>query len=135
MDPRPPVLCVEEPENGIYPARFRALLDLLREATTRSHEEQTREHYERIKRDKNQGSLFVLDNQLPTQILLTTHSPVALAALRSRPEHLRFVDMVRRNGERVTRARTVGKTGRTSVSPREIDTLLQSTAVESEEPA
>ena len=46
--------------------------------------------------------------------------------------------MVRRDGERVTRVRTVGKPaagdrGRLTVSPREIDALLQ--AVESEESA
>jgi predicted ATPase len=111
----PSMLCVEEPENGIYPGRLRALLDLLGEATTRREA-----------------------NQLPTQVLLTTHSPVALAALRGHPEHLRFVDMVRRNGQRVTRVRTVGKPaageqGRSTISPREIDALLQ--AVQSEEPA
>jgi predicted ATPase len=111
MDPRPYVLCVEEPENGIYPGRLRALLALLRDVTATA---------------------------LPTQTILTTHSPVALAALRPRPQHLRFVDMVRRGGERVTRVRNVGKPGaedrgRGAISPREIDLLLE--AVQSEEPA
>lgn len=78
------------------------------------------------------------ESTLPVQILLTTHSPVALAALRAHPQHLRFIDMVRRNGERVTRVRCVGKPaagdhGRSMVSPREVDALLQ--AVESEESA
>jgi hypothetical protein len=137
MKPRPFLLCIEEPENGIYPGRLRALLDLLLEATTRNHEEEAREEFE-----ETQGSVVGINvdeisvNQLPTQIILTTHSPVALAALRSSPQHLRFVDMVRRDGERVTRVRMVGKPGerdRLSISPREIDRLLQS--AESEQPA
>jgi predicted ATPase len=134
MDPRPYILCIEEPENGIYPGRLRALLDLLLEATSRSYEEEAREMQESRKH-------VITQNQLPTQIILTTHSPVALAALRSRPQHLRFLDMVRRNGERVTRVRTVGKPtagdrGRSVIALREIDTLLQSTEVaESEPPA
>ena len=137
MKPRPFLLCIEEPENGIYPARLRALLDLLLEATTRNHEEEAREALEETRRGLPGvpvGSTTI--NQLPTQIILTTHSPIALAALRSRPQHLRFVDMVRRNGERVTRVRTVGKPSdrdRLTISPREIDRLLQ--AVESEQPA
>ncbi len=65
----------------------------------------------------------------PAQLILTTHSPVVLAALRSRPEHLRFVDLVRRDGQLVTRARPVGTTagpdrGRLTVSLREIDEIL-----------
>jgi predicted ATPase len=132
--PRPPLLCIEEPENGIYPARLRALLDLLRDATTRTHEDQARDVFESA-REQIGNVTGYWGQQLPTQILLTTHSPVALAALRTRPEHLRFVDMVRRNGERVTRVRTVGKSSRTALSPREIDTILESVIVESEEPA
>jgi predicted ATPase len=136
IEPRSYMLCIEEPENGIYPGRLRALLALLREATTRSHEEEVRERFEEAKRAI--GARRIPTNQLPTQILLTTHSPVALAAFRSRPQHLRFVDMVRRGGERVTRVRSVGKPGagergRLTISPREIDMLLH--AVESEEPA
>jgi predicted ATPase len=137
MEPRPYLLCIEEPENGIYPGRLRALLDVLQEATTRGHEDEAREKLEESRRELGGEPAYIHTNQLPTQILLTTHSPVALAALRSRPQHLRFVDMVRRNGERVTRVRTVGKPiagehGRLTISPREIDALMQ--AVESEEP-
>jgi predicted ATPase len=137
MRPRPYMLCIEEPENGIYPGRLRALLEVLREATTRDTEEETREQWEEARREYS-GVTGILVNQLPAQILLTTHSPVALAALRAHPQHLRFIDMVRRNGERVTRVRTVGKPaagdhGRLTISPREIDALLQ--AVESEESA
>ena len=45
MRPRPYMLCIEEPENGIYPGRLRALLEVLREATARSHEEErVKEH-------------------------------------------------------------------------------------------
>ena len=63
-----------------------------------------------------------------------------LAALRERPEHLRFVDAVRRDGHRVTRVRTVASARaggpvdhRLTVSPREIDLLLDTAT--SEEPA
>jgi predicted ATPase len=134
----PSMLCIEEPENGIYPARLRALLELLRDATTQTHEEEAREAFEMHfdEERRNLGAVGITKNQLPTQVLLTTHSPVALATLRSRPQHLRFVDMVRRNGERVTRVRTVGQPGagepgRFTISPREIGALLQ--AVESSE--
>ncbi len=134
--PRPYMLCVEEPENGIYPGRLRALLELLREATTRDHEEEVREEFEDSRREYNCEG--IMTNQLPTQVILTTHSPVALAPLRARPQPLRFIDMVRRNGERVTRARTVGKPGpgdhgQLTIAPREIDRILQ--AVELEVPA
>jgi len=54
------------------------------------------------------------------------------------PEHLRFVDAVRRDGHRVTRVRTVGPAaptdhGRFTVSPREIDLILN--ASQSEDPS
>ncbi len=63
------------------------------------------------------------------QVLLTTHSPVALAALRSEPQHLRFIDMVIRDGWRVSRARAVAPQVSRSdasrlVSVKEIDRLL-----------
>jgi predicted ATPase len=132
MRPRPHALCIEEPENGIYPGRLRALLDLLQEATERSAEDAAREAFEERRRELPELSGMIV-NQLPTQILVTTHSPIALAAFRSRPEHLRFVDMVRRNGHRVTRLRTVGESGRSSVAPREIDTLLQAVEVKGED--
>lgn len=127
-DPRPSVLAIEEPENGIYPGRLRALLDLLREATTCTHEEEAKRALEQF-RTEIPSVLGIDRNQLPTQILLTTHSPVALAALRASPVHLRLVDMVRRAEGRVTRARSVGAPGATDptrlrVSLKEIDALL-----------
>jgi hypothetical protein len=64
---------------------------------------------------------------LPTQILLTTHSPLLLAALRQHPRDLRFIDVVHRDRRRVTRSRTVGGSGdprHLTVSLREIDELL-----------
>lgn len=97
-------ICIEEPENGIYPRRLRDLLTLLHERT-----------------------LPLEGGPLPPQIILTTHSPVAIAALRHAPECIRFVDTVRRNGERVTRVRRLGTGedhGRTTISPREIEELL-----------
>jgi predicted ATPase len=108
LEPRPSVIGIEEPENGVYPGRLRKLIDYLQEIAAQGGEGGTP----------------------PTQLILTTHSPVVLAALRSRPEHVRFVDLVRRDGQLVTRARTVGTTsapdrGRLSISLREIDELLQ----------
>lgn len=100
----PKIICIEEPENGIYPRRLRDLLKILRERT------QPRE-----------------GEPLPPQIILTTHSPVAISALRDTPECIRFIDTVRRNGQRVTRVRRLGSAedhGRTTVSVREIEELL-----------
>lgn len=103
--PRAPrTICIEEPENGIYPRRLRDLLQLLH-ARTRPREGQ----------------------RLPPQVIVTTHSPVAIAALKDSPECVRFVDTVRRNGQRVTRVRKIGTGedhGRTTVSPQEIAELL-----------
>lgn len=137
LDPRPHLVCIEEPENGIYPGRLRALLDLFREETIRAHDDtEALAQFDAILQQEQASGLST--NMLPTQILLTTHSPVILSALRKHPRHLRFVDMVRREGHRVTRVRTVGRPepgdhGRTTVSPREIDLLLD--AAQSEEPA
>jgi predicted ATPase len=113
VEPRPVVIGVEEPENGVYPGRLRKLLDYMQEIAAQG--------------DEHGAS--------PTQLVLTTHSPVVLAALRSRPELLRFVDLVRRDGQLVTRARTVSPTldpdhARSSIALREIDELLH--AVDSE---
>ena len=115
-------MCIEEPENGIYPGRLRALIGLLRDEAGRTHDDP--ESLEAQTKEPSAGL-----NQLPTQILLTTHSPVILAALRAHPQHLRFVDTVRRDGHRVTRTRPVGlpgtsQPGRDVVSPREIDLIL-----------
>lgn len=120
VEPRPTIVGVEEPENGIYPGRLRTLLSLLREIATSGDEASP-------------------DSAQPaTQILLTSHSPVVLAALRDRPEHLRFMDLVRRDGQLVTRARTVGALeapgdGARIVSLREVDALLQAASSEAAE--
>lgn len=103
LEPRPQLVGIEEPENGIYPGRLLALVELLRKEAATS------------------------TGVLPTQILLTTHSPLILAALREHSEHLRFIDTVHRDHRRVTRARKVGQSGdprHLYVSTREIDQLL-----------
>ncbi|UQA60076.1 AAA family ATPase [Polyangium aurulentum] len=134
---RAPILGIEEPENGIYPGRLRALLDLLREESGRRQDDP--EILTPLQADIHAlGLARIVSNLLPTQILLTTHSPVVLAALHSHSKHLRFVDMVRRNGERVTRVRTVGDVkapgeGRLHISPREIDMLLHASTSTEEE--
>ena len=107
VEPRPVMIGVEEPENGVYPGRLRKLLEYMQEIAAQGDE----------------------DGASPTQLVLTTHSPVVLAALHSRPELLRFVDLVRRDGQLVTRARTVSPTldpdrARSSIALREIDELL-----------
>jgi predicted ATPase len=107
-EPSLSLIGIEEPENGVYPGRLRALLSFLQETAP------------------------------PPQILLTSHSPVVLAALRAAPERLRFIDLVRRDGQLVTRARTVAPTadrnrGRFTISLREIDALLEAADSEAAE--
>ncbi|AUX20365.1 hypothetical protein SOCEGT47_008340 [Sorangium cellulosum] len=120
VEPRPSILGIEEPENGIYPGRLRTLLSLLREIAT-------------------SGDEASLDPaQRATQLLLTSHSPVVLAAFRDSPEHLRFMDLVRRDGRLATRARAVGELkapgdGAHVVSLREVDALLQAAGSEAAE--
>jgi energy-coupling factor transporter ATP-binding protein EcfA2 len=133
VEPCPSVLAIEEPENGVYPGRLRALLDYLREATQRPHAEPAG--------DVETGEPSSADaadqprSMSSPQVLLTSHSPVVLAALRAAPQHLRFIDLVRRDGQLVTRARPVAQAagpdrGRSTISLREIDALLH--AAESE---
>jgi predicted ATPase len=81
-EPHPSVLAIEELENGIYPGRLRRLLSILRD--------------------------IVVQDGKP-QILLTSHSPVVVAAFRDKPQSLRVVDIVVRDGKRDTRIRPVGK--------------------------
>jgi predicted ATPase len=112
VEPRSSVISVEEPENGVYPGRLRKLVDYLRATTIPS---------DRV--------------EIPPQIIVTTHSPVLVAALRSQPEHLRVVDLVRRDGQLVSRARAVGPItspdqGRRVASLREIDELLHAADAE-----
>lgn len=106
------IICVEEPENGIYPGRLRRLIDLLRDVT-------------------RPEPWIAGEVARPTpQILITTHSPVFLAALRQQPDSLRYVDAVVRDGQRLTRARRVGQPSRTERSTMigvdEIDAILHS---------
>jgi predicted ATPase len=109
VEPRPTIVGIEEPENGIYPGRLRKLLSLLPEIT--------------------EGA---------TQLLITTHSPVVVAAFRDKPEHLRFVSLLFRDGNRVTWARKVGKPQKASdgaylASFREVDALLDAARIEAAE--
>jgi predicted ATPase len=118
VEPRPSLIGIEEPENGIYPGRLLALVDVLRQEATRRQDE------EPGWAAADPGSTDLL----PTQILLTTHSPLLLAALRQHPQYLRFIDVVHRDHRRVTRARAVGRSTSDHrhlvVSSREIDELL-----------
>ncbi|WP_437738899.1 AAA family ATPase [Sorangium sp. So ce1335] len=108
------LIAVEEPENGIYPGRLRALVDKLVDATT------------------PRGDV------LPPQVLLTSHSPAILAALHGRPESLVFADLVRRGDDlRSTRMRPVragdgAERDPSTVSLREIERILDAARPEDE---
>lgn len=103
-------ICVEEPENGIFPGRLRRLIDLLRDVTSsdawRSGE----------------------SDVMSPQVIVTTHSPIFLTALRDHPECLRYVDLVRKDRRLVTRARPLATTGAhepgTHVTFAEIEAVL-----------
>ncbi len=108
------VVCIEEPENGIYPGRLARLIDLLRELTDPSAwcTQQT--------------------TIPPPQVILTTHSPVALDALRDHRDVIRFIDTIWRDGVRSTRARRIVEDAAladrmTEASVREIEMRLRST--------
>ncbi|WP_043618486.1 AAA family ATPase [Nonomuraea candida] len=101
------LLMVEEVENGLHPSRLGRLLDRISQRVGRS------------------GRLW-------RQVILTTHSPVAVSALYgTAPESLVFLDSVWRTGggnprSRVTVAKPVRQEGEpgTFVSPRQVRTYL-----------
>jgi predicted ATPase len=75
------VICMEEPENGIHPARIPAILDLLREMA--------------VDTDEAVGA----DNPL-RQVIINTHSPSVIKALN--PNELVVASSVRWNNQNVT---------------------------------
>lgn len=105
------VLMFEEPENGLHPTRVPQLLSRLRGRTS-----------DPAKLTSGNGR----------QTLVTTHSPVALAAaLEDAPESVVFLDTVTRFGDglpprRLTRARKVADSGErgTFVTPLEVRKYL-----------
>ncbi len=109
-------ICIEEPENGIFPGRLRRLIDLLREVTSAESMASWRA-----------GECV----SSPPQVLVTTHSPVFLAALRDHPRALRYVDLVRKDHRIVTRARALPGGGTekpgSRVSLAEIEAVLGGT--------
>lgn len=132
--PAASTIAIEEPENGIYPGRLRALLDLVREAADRPGSSAPPEGVAGSADEDDEEPDSIAASP---QILLTSHSPVVLAAMRDDPGCLRFIDMVRRNGHLSTRARGVGAPGSgergTVVSLREIDALLSVATTEAAE--
>jgi len=104
------IVCIEEPENGIYPGRLRRLIDLLREATSAAA-----------------WRASTVDRP-PPQVIVTTHSPVFLTALKDHPQAIRYIDVIRKDRCRVTRARPLatgpGVDPAKLVSLREIDAVL-----------
>lgn len=85
------LLCFEEPENGIHPARLRALLERLQELVTDPRDVDAR------------GPLY--------QLIMNSHSPVVLNVLRKYPHIVKFADMMTSPGDettgRTTRIRSV----------------------------
>jgi len=64
------LICFEEPENGVHPARLRQLVQCLRDMVTVP------------------GDEIPVDNPAPlSQLLVNSHSPVVLAALVDRERH------------------------------------------------
>jgi predicted ATPase len=108
------VIAIEEPENGIYPGRLRALMKKLEAATSPT------------------------TNRMPPQVILNSHSPSLVAALSHRPECLVFADLVRlRDGLRSTRMRHVRTDDaetrdHRTVSPNEIEQYLDTARPEEE---
>lgn len=108
------LIALEEPENGIYPGRLRALIEKLLDATTKE------------------------GDALPPQVLLTSHSPTILAALHERPEALLLADLIRHGTDlRSTRMRLVRPesglpSDRTVASMREIERILDAARPEEE---
>ena len=104
------VTCIEEPENGIYPGRLRRLIDLLREATLAT------------------AWRASMGGPPPPQVIVTTHSPVFLTALKDHPQAMRDIDVIRKDRYRVTRARPLatspGADPTKQVLPREIEAVL-----------
>jgi hypothetical protein len=126
--PKPLLLGIEEPENGVYPGKLRALLELLQESLSPAGAPPAGGA-------EGGASSAQMRPRFGTQLVLTTHSPVVLAALRSTPECLRFLDLVRHDGQLVTRARKVAPSitpaqARDFVSVREVDRLLNSLKAE-----
>jgi predicted ATPase len=97
------LIAIEELENGIYPGRFVDLLETLVEATSPEA------------------------NGL--QILLTSHSPTVIAALKEKSRALAFIDTVSIAGQRVTRVRQMQDAptdrGATSISRQEVEQILE----------
>ncbi|WP_437677491.1 AAA family ATPase [Sorangium sp. So ce131] len=134
--PSSAVIGIEEPENGVYPGRLRRLLTFLRETALEQRDSPPVEHDASAPIDA--APIEQPRWAWPPQILLTSHSPVVLAALRSAPQHIRFIDTVRRDGQLVSRARRVAVTpgpdrGRLTVSLREINALLDAAGTEAAE--
>jgi predicted ATPase len=89
------VIAIEEPENGLHPARVRTLIDRLGQAAP-GHADDS-------------GRWAVAPSP---QVILTSHSPVVLAALMESPECIVCFDLVRQGkGLRRTRARKVAPPG------------------------
>jgi predicted ATPase len=108
------IIAVEEPENGIYPGRLRALMK------------------------KFEAAVLPVPGQLPPQIILNSHSPSLVAALSHRPELLVFADLIRlQDGLRSTRMRHVRTEkaetrDHSTVSPSEIENYLDTARPEEE---
>ena len=119
----PGVLMLEEPENGLHPNRVPRLLERLKGRVT---------DLATYKRPDDGSLLGSGDHDALRQIIVTSHSPVVLAALLDEVSRdVVFMDTVTRleRGKppaRLTRARRVGATGErgTYVTPMEVRQYL-----------
>lgn len=131
-DPLAPIAVIEEPENGVHPGRLRELVSVLKDLTSRWIETDAQKEIDEL--NAKRGGHRVT-RWLPAQVIMSSQSPVVCAALRSELSCVRFVDLVRRDGRASTRVRSVASSdapdrGRSTVSPREIDALLDAATSE-----
>jgi predicted ATPase len=97
------LIAIEELENGVYSGRLLELLELLKEISA------------------EEGG---------PQILLSSHSPTIIAALKNKPGALAFLDVVQRAGLRSTRVRQIREGShdpRTNISTAEVERILATT--------
>jgi predicted ATPase len=117
LSPPGHLIAVEEPENGVHPARLRTLFDRLRQASEEPEGTEAPasgappENAAPRGRGRPRTAAEEISSEGPRQILVTTHSLVVLASALRHPNEIVFCDMVRRGGVRRTRARLLAPQG------------------------
>jgi predicted ATPase len=110
------LICFEEPENGVHPGRIKPLMDHLRTLVA------------------GDSDTDDVDSQPLLQLVLTTHSPVVVACLRSGEgvffEAATSLDGSGRQGDLVTRARLVRREVQQTLDPADVGHLVTHGEVE-----